>query len=433
MLLVSTDGTSPMKKNVARLLLVVVALGATFALTEVVWRNLPVPQPRDRMYFRDAERAPFGLTPATEAEELAFLLKIEAPWPNPGIPAGITTTPAIGASSEWFGEGYAMPRPNLRKNVTWLPNSRFSICYTGARQDYFDTDGCVEYRFNRFGIRDREDLTLAKPANTKRVVCLGDSFTLGWGVRQEHNWPVLVERELATRAASGTVQLINCGGAGSAYVDEYALALQHRHGRFQPDVVLVTLCLNDLLVTNGKLCQFRTAALPEQDIPADQRGFWRHSRLLADLARTIAAQRALDLDPARDWVGELMQLPSDHIWYRNKDETPQCYWVAGTPQRSLRNIRDWCKEHGAVPAVAVWPFLQGLEPSAFYPFAKMHQLVREFCAQEGLLCLDLLPALQGQQCRDLWVSPADMHPNERAQTIVAPRIAEFLAAPLGLR
>jgi len=327
-----------------------------------------------------------------------------------------------------------MPRPKaVTGNVTWRPGAHFFICYTGARQDYFDGDGCVEYRFNRFGIRDRDDLTLDKPAGVRRVVCLGDSFTLGWGVRQEHSWPVLVENEL--RKAEPAVQVINCGGAGSAYVDEYELALRHRHGRFHPDVVLVTLCLNDLLLTNGKLCHMRVTALPDADVPDADRPWWRASRLLSDLARRLAAAHALDLDPQRNWVDELEHLPADHLWYREKGETPDCYWVSGKPQQALHRIHEWCDQHGAKAAVVVWPFLQSLDVGAFYPFTAIHDAVREFCAAEGahgsaMPFLDLLPALRGQRTADLWVSPADMHPNERAQRIVAPALADFVAGLL---
>lgn len=428
-----------MKKLAVRLLLALAVLALASGLAEWLWRTARSDTAGDRMYFRDAGRRPVELattSPAGEREKYDFLRRIEVAWPDPDLPPGVQTTPAAGTANEWFGEGYQMPRRSLLGNTTWLPGARFFICYTGARQPYFDQDGCVEYRFNRFGIRDRDDLTLAKPANCKRVVCLGDSFTLGWGVRQDHNWPVLIETEL--RRLDPTVQVINCGGAGSAYADEYELALRHRHGRFAPDVVLVTLCLNDLLVTNGKLCHYRTEALPLADVPPAERRWWMGSQLLADLVRRFAAAHALDLDPGRDWVRELMALPADHLWYRNKGESPDCYWVRGTPQRALQGIHQWCTEHHATAAVVVWPFLQSLDPGAFYPFTGIHEQVRAFCAEESrrgspLPFLDLLPVLQGHRTADLWVSPADMHPNELAQQIVAAPLAAFTAEALQLR
>ncbi|MBM4061737.1 MAG: hypothetical protein FJ265_11680 [Planctomycetes bacterium] len=422
-----TAPRATMSKTRKRLLLlaattVCVSLGAEFAYRAL--RSAPA----SPMHFRDAERRP---RPDDPVQQLLFHLQFQAPWPREGIPAGVETAPAPGASSTWFGTGYAMPRDNPLGNVTWRPGSRFFICYSGPRQPYFDQDGCVEMRFNRFGLRDRDDLTLEKPAGLRRVLCLGDSFTLGWGVRQEHNWPVLVEREL--RARWPQVQVINAGGTGSAYVDEYELALRHRHGRFAPDLVVVTLCLNDLLLTNGKLCHYRDEALPDVERPPESFRWWMHSALLRDLSRGLAAGSALDLDPAVDWTDALLRLPAGHLWYRNKNETPAVYWGSGTPQRALRGMRDWCAEHGARFAVVIWPLLQGLGEGRFYPFAGMHERVAGFCAQEGIDLLDLLPALRGEPQESLWVSPGDMHPNERAQQLVAPMLAVFLAGGLGLR
>jgi lysophospholipase L1-like esterase len=413
-----------MSKTSKRLLL----LGATTVCmglaTEGIYRAVRT-EPAPLMYFRNGERAIVPDRPSP-GEDFAFRVTIQVPWPRPGLPPGLQTTPAVGAEAEWFGTGYAMPRDNLLGNVTWRPESRFFLCYRGPQQAYFDADGCVEMRFNRFGIRDRDDLTLAKPAGMRRVVCLGDSFTLGWGVRREHNWPVLVEDALSSQGH--LLQVLNCGGTGSAYADEYELALRHRHGRFAPDLVVVTLCLNDLLVTNGKLCHFRPEALPDGDRPGELDRWWMASALLRDLGRRLAAAKALELDG--DVVADLFALPADHLWYRNKGETPAVYWPGGTPQRALRGIRDWCREHGARPAVVVWPLLQGLGAGRDYPFASLHRLVAAFCAAEDLPCLDLLPMLRAVPHESLWVSPGDMHPNERAQQLVTPALAAFVAEAL---
>jgi lysophospholipase L1-like esterase len=410
----------------ARLLLLTAALVVGCGAAELSYRSLRRP-PQTLMHFRDASRR---LRPTDPAQQIEFHLQFQVPFARPELPAALTT-PVVGTVAEWFGEGYQMPRDNPLGNVTWRPESVFYICYDGPRQDYFDADGCVAMRFNRFGLRDRDDLTLAKPAGVQRVLCLGDSFTLGWGVRREHNWPVLLEHQL--QRDSRQIQVINGGGTGSAYVDEYELALRHRHGRFQPDVVVVSLCLNDLLLTNGKLCHYRTEALPDSELPPSARRWWQGSALLRDLFRAQAAGRALDLDPDRDWTRELLELPADHPWYRNKSETPAIYWGSGTPQRALVGMRDWCQQNGARFAVVIWPLLQGLGRGRFYPFAGIHEQVAIFCREQGMPLLDLLPVLRHIPQEELWVSPDDMHPNEKAQTIVAPTLAEFLGPLLPAR
>lgn len=380
------------------------------------------------MHFRTADRWVLPDKPTIE-ETLRFRLATQVAWPRPDLVGlGVELTPAEGQRSEWFGTGYALPRRSEDIDVTWRPGATFHICYRGPQQPYFDADGCVEMHFNRFGMRDREDLTLAKPPGTARVVCLGDSLTLAWGVRREHSWPVLVEQRL--RADRPDTEVINGGGTGSAWADEYALALRHRHGRFSPDVVLVTLCLNDLLVTNGRLCHFRPAALPVAEVPPDERTWWMDSGLLREMHERLVAGPALDLDPGRDWVQELIDLPADHLYYTSKRETPAMYWAGGGPQHALRDMHAWCREHGARLAVAVWPLLQGLGEGRSYPFEKMHTLVHEFCEREGIAVFDVLPTLRDVSHETLWVSPADMHPNERAQELVAPALAAFLLEQL---
>jgi lysophospholipase L1-like esterase len=426
------------KKLRMRLVALTVSAALAALLGEMGYRLLRTDDGKGLMHFRAADRTVFEPVDASETEQFTFQSSIQAVWPHPllppvaQLPAGVVVCPEPGKEVDWFGTGYTPARvgASVTQNVTWLPGARFFICYRGPRQPYFDADGCIEYRFNRFGLRDRPDLQLARTAGTQRVVCLGDSLTLGWGVRQDHNWPVLVERQL--RDDGLQVEVVNCGVAGSSYADEYALALRHRHGRFQPDVVLVSLCLNDLVITNGKLGHYRTGSLRMQDLPEDLRSWWMHSQLLFALSRAMNQGSALDLDPDRDWVQELVDLPPGHLWYRIKGESPAVYWKGGAPQQALRDIRDWCRQHGAQPAVMVWPLLQGLtgdKPDA-YPFAKLHQLVADFCRGEGIPCLDLLPPLLGHEPETLWVSPADMHPNEFAQTLVAPQIAAFVADQL---
>ena len=410
--------------------LLALAIGGLVAATlgEVVYRSVRSTRPEVLMFFRDADGR--AVVPGQAAlEQLAFLCRIQATWPRPDLPPAVPTVPEVGAYAEWFGTGYTMPRDDAQKNVTWRPGARFFICYRGPQQPYFDEQGCVEYTFNRFGLRDREDLTLDKPDGVLRVVCLGDSLTLGWGVRQQANWPVLVENELREDRGAGQppIQVVNCGGSGSSYADEYELALRYRYGRFDPDLVLVSLCLNDLIITNGKMCQYHSDALGKADLPAAEHRWWMGSELLFDMSRGLARSRALSLEVGRDWVRELIELPADHIWYRKKNETPAVYWKGGTPQRSLRGIRDWCEENGARPAVVVWPLLQGLAADAHYPFERLHEMIAELCATEGIAFFDLLPVLSGQPEQQLWVSPADMHPNEHAQQLVAPALAAFVA------
>ena len=78
--------------------------------------------------------------------------------------------------------------------------------------------------------------------------------------------------------------------------------------------------------------------------------------------------------------------------------------------------------------VVMWPFLQGLGPGRHYPFQKIHDLVASDMAQAGVPFLDVTEALRPLRHEDLWVTPADTHPNPFAQKAVTPLVTEFVKA-----
>jgi lysophospholipase L1-like esterase len=320
--------------------------------------------------------------------------------------------------AEAVARGFVVPvDPKLvpRARFMFRPGLDFFLCYTDherLQRDWFDAAGRVPVHINAAGIRDRDEITHAKPAGQRRLLCLGDSFTFGWGIREEDGWVRLLEAGL--RSSGKEVRTVNCGAAGALCVDEYEYGLQHRFAAFQPDAVLVTLCLNDLLPSSG-LC------LVDPVRPTGLRLF--------DLARAAFGRSALDLDPTRDWVGELLALgkqAGEAAGYYGTDAPFEAMWSQGTPQRSLRRMASWCNERKIPLLVSLWPFLQGLGKGRSYPFARMHQLVADECAAAGIPFLDLLPALQDTPQEQLWVTPADMHANPTAQRLALPHLEQFV-------
>lgn len=258
-----------MKRLLFRLLLAAISTALFFVLAELLYRALGPEEittanlhAKYRLYYQDAERNEIDFARARERG----LVELEATEPRP-------------------------------RNV-WAPNITFHLCYTGARQPYFDEQGCVPCVINSRRIREREELCEPKPAGQRRVVCIGDSFTFGWGVRVEDAWPRRVETVLRER--DDAVRTVNCGASGAIYADEYALALRERFHLFEPDVVVVTLCLNDLIPST-------TALSHQEGLP------WllRQSRVLRDLFQGYALERQLWIDPRRDLVQELLDLPEE--------------------------------------------------------------------------------------------------------------------------
>ncbi len=304
------------------------------------------------------------------------------------------------------------PRPRSR----FAPGARFFMCYEDQprlRRDWLDDGGCVEVRMNAFGLREREDLRPDnKGEHERRVVCIGDSFTFGWGIPVELGWVRLLEGEL--RREGGDVRTVNCGASGALTVDEYEWGLRTRFGQFEPDLVLVSIYLNDLIPSHG-LCVL--GSQPKQT-------GW----LTLDYYRAATERGPLDLDPAADWVGAALAVPrevGEGMGIYGPDKPFEGMWSQGSPQRSLVAMQSWCASHKSRFGVVLWPFLQGLGPARHYAFEGLHQLVEEFCKAQQIPFLDLLPSLRETRAEELWVTPADMHANPKAQRLVLPAIADF--------
>lgn len=101
-------------------------------------------------------------------------------------------------------------------------------------------------RTNGLGLRRDTEIEVAKPAGTFRVVGLGDSSMFGWGVAQDETYLARLER-LLNEASPGNprFEVLNCAAPGYNTVVEVAV-LEHRCGRFDPDLVIVHFYDNDL-------------------------------------------------------------------------------------------------------------------------------------------------------------------------------------------
>lgn len=100
----------------------------------------------------------------------------------------------------------------------------------------------VHLQYNSHGLRGPE-ADYAKPAGRFRTLLLGDSFTDGYTVDEDKSVRAVLERELS--ASCGRHQVLNAGTIGYSTDQEY-LFFQQEGYRYQPDVVVVLFCWNDL-------------------------------------------------------------------------------------------------------------------------------------------------------------------------------------------
>jgi lysophospholipase L1-like esterase len=260
----------------------------------------------------------------------------------------------------------------------------------------------VVFDFDSRGFRDRE--FTPKPSGTKRIVFVGDSFTEAQGVVESASAVRLVEAQLSR---NGPVETWNLGVRGHDFPELEALfdaALE-----LSPDAVIFLMVLND--GEHDDELHRRWPRVNDWIMVRQESPSWleRHSYLASFVSERY----------------ELLQVSRDTTaWYRALySDANRGGWMR--TRAALRRIQARCRERGASFGVGLWPLLVGLENGGTYPFEEAHGQIHKGADRMGIPFVDLLPTLRGRDPASLWVHPSDLHPNERAQALVAPILADF--------
>ncbi len=213
--------------------------------------------------------------------------------------------------------------------------------------------------YNSEGLRDRER-TVEKPEGVRRVICLGDSTTLGWGIRPEEAYPQVLEDLLESE--DDRVEVFNVALGGWSTRQE-RIAYERIVRKYRPDAVLLGICLND--------------------VPELQNNLTRPPALVAALYRRSALVRRLVRARERE-IADVLEL------FTQKD-SPKVKEAFARLFEEVRKLREDARADGTSLAVLVFPFRLQVMPGAPSPTAQ--QTIGGFCKAEGIPFLDLLPAL----------------------------------------
>ncbi len=101
----------------------------------------------------------------------------------------------------------------------------------------------IKNRINNLGFRG-EHLEIDKAKEIKRIAFIGDSYILGWGVKENESFAELLGNKLLSTGINA--EIINAGVPGVG-VDYYYLTLKNKIIPLKPDVVMIGIYLaNDL-------------------------------------------------------------------------------------------------------------------------------------------------------------------------------------------
>ena len=262
----------------------------------------------------------------------------------------------------------------------------------------------VPVSINSQGLRDRE-YPLAKPPGVYRIMMLGDSTTFGWGVRQEDTAAKLLERKLNANPPPGydKVEVINAGVGNYDTVQEVTY-YETRGQAFHPDLVILVFFIND----------------PEP-VPVEKKGFLiDRSYLVAFSAnRFDGILRHFGVRP--DWKQYYSSLYDD-----DKPGFQAC-------KQALRDLVNSTRNDGAKTLVAILPELHQINGDS-YPFKAEHQKIKDVLAAENAPVVELIDGLKDHGPEEtLFVTPADDHPNAKANDLISSQLQQWVLANVSKR
>jgi lysophospholipase L1-like esterase len=239
----------------------------------------------------------------------------------------------------------------------------------------------VNVRTNDWGLRGGP--VAPRQGDTRRILVLGDSITLGWGVPEED---VLTSRLQKMFDADGEkVEVLNAGVGNynaERYIDWFLSDLY----RLEPTDIVVHYFLRgaETLESGGGNILLRNSELAVM--------VW------------IAANRLLSK------TGELSLL--EH--YKEVYAPDQPGWIKA--QESLAKLADYAKAHNIRLYFAMMPDIHNLKD---YQFGFIHDVMKKVAATDGYTFVDLLPAFGALAPEQIWAMPGDPHPNALGHKLMA--------------
>jgi len=89
---------------------------------------------------------------------------------------------------------------------------------------------------NGLGLRDRKNLTREKPDGVCRIVVVGSSVVMGWGVGDQETFTRLLEADLAGERPKANVEVLNFG-TGKSYAIHRRYLIERKVLDFNPDAI----------------------------------------------------------------------------------------------------------------------------------------------------------------------------------------------------
>lgn len=281
-------------------------------------------------------------------------------------------------------------RPSSVPGLLWEPTPGADVIEDGIR-----------YKINSNGLRDYE-YPIEKPKDTFRVAIIGDSVTWGYTELRD-TYPKVIEVELKRLYPKKRFEVLNFGIEGTGTLNHIAV-LRERVLQYDPDLVILGYCLNDLL--NDKRFAY---------IGPVTRWFLQHSYFADFVAiKSVTFARVL-----RERTGVM----NEERYYRDSIRLYGDDERISALRSIFREMNNLLKERKKNFMVVVFPFRQQFNNAA-HPIPQ--KKLSGICRAEGILFFDPMSELRGYNVNELYVKGDPVHFSPNGNEVVARSILNFL-------
>jgi lysophospholipase L1-like esterase len=247
----------------------------------------------------------------------------------------------------------------------------------------------VTIRTNEYGLRGEPIHSQAQAP--RRILFLGSSVTLGWGVQEDLT--VTQRLQQMFDSAHQPVEILNAG-IGNFNTQRYVELFFTKLHTLDPTDIVVHYVMRDA----------------ETLLPSKQNFILRHSQLATTTWIVISR-----------FLSKFNEPSLENHYHTVYEPTSPGYQDM---EKQLTKLSQYCQSNNIRLYFAMTPDIHDLVD---YQYKDIHEKMKHLATTLGFTYIDLLPALQGLQPEDIWAMPGDPHPNAYGHEKMATALYPVLA------
>jgi len=300
------------------------------------------------------------------------------------------------------------------------PNKTTRLRYNNY--DYF-------VKTNSLGFASPDIDLSSKPANEKRIMIIGDAFSMPEGMEYEFSYPFLLEKILRSEYKNLHINVINTGVTGYGPIEEYA-QLEKFIDTLQPDIVINQFFINEYsdindipekkkkgigfnskFISNKKLNIRAQVPVHASFLIKGITGFDSKYRYYKSLLNLYEKESPLYSDSVQSKMSSYLDLMSD-LCINNNSE----YIIMYTPGQL---------EVSEPGHISYFPYNENVNDTAKFDFNLPESITQELCSNKNINYLNTKEYLKTSEIQPLYFEES-WHWNKEGHKAVASFLANYL-------